>query len=132
MGDPNPPHRVAQVFFTVTALQMPMNVLSAGLGCYPDLVVEITDVVEEKVRAIDARRSQQYRGDYARERIEMTDGAIGSIGGVAYGEGFITYRPEVAKLFPMSEWLLQLATESEGEQVRRLRQIIATKVDLPD
>ena len=132
MGDPNPPHRVAQVFFTVTALQMPMNVLSTGLGWYPDVVVDITDVVEAKVRAIDAMRSQQYGGDYARKRIEMTDGTIGSIGGVAYGEGFITYRPEVASRLPVSDWLLQLASESEGDHVRRLRQIIATKVELPD
>ena len=49
MGDPNPPHRVAQVFFTCTALVMPSNTLAGQLHWYPDLVVDITDVVEAKV-----------------------------------------------------------------------------------
>ena len=46
MGDPNPPHRVAQVFFTSPALIMPSNILAGQFPWYPDLVVDITDVVE--------------------------------------------------------------------------------------
>src|SRR5262249_2451008 len=59
VGDPNQPHNVAQIFFTVTALQYPLNVLASRSGWYPDLVVDITDMVEAKVRALDALRSQQ-------------------------------------------------------------------------
>jgi len=132
MGDPNPPHRVAQVFFTTSALVMPSNVLSAPLHWYPDLIVDITDVVEAKVRALDAMRSQQYGGDYARKTIEMVDGAIGSAGGVAYGEGFVTYQPEVSRLFPVSDWLLLRASESEADLMQRRSRIIAAKLDLPD
>jgi LmbE family N-acetylglucosaminyl deacetylase len=132
MGDPNPPHRVAQVFFTTHALVMPSNVLSGPLPWYPDLIVDITDVVEAKVRALDAMRSQQYGGDYARKTIEMVDGAMGSAGGVAYGEGFVTYLPNVSRTFPVSDWLLQRASESEADLMHRRTRIIATKVDLPD
>jgi len=57
MGDPNPPHNVAQVYFTVSALQYPLNVLSSRSGWYPDLLVDITDMVEAKVRR--ARRAPQ-------------------------------------------------------------------------
>ena len=67
MGDPNPPHRVAQVFFTTHALVMPSNVMSGPLHWYPDLIVDITDVVEDKVRALDAMRSQQYGGELRAE-----------------------------------------------------------------
>jgi len=132
MGDPNPPHRVAQVFFTTSALVMPSNVLSAPLHWYPDLIVDITDVVEAKVRALDAMRSQQYGGDYARKTIEVVDGGIGSAGGIAYGEGFVTYQPEVSRLFPVSDWLLQRAAESEADLMHRRTRIIASTLDLPD
>ena len=77
-------------------------------------------------------RSQQYGGNYARKTIEMVDGAMGSVGGVAYGEGFITYLPRSAGLFPVSDWLLQRATESEADLMHRRSQIIAATVDLPD
>ena len=130
MGDPNPPHRVAQVFFTVGALQIPLNSLVGAW--FPDLIVDITDVVEAKVRAIDAMRSQQYGGDYARKRIELTDGSIGAIVGVAYAEGYITYLPEVSRLLPVSDLLREYAAESEADTMGRFTQIIATKVDLPD
>jgi LmbE family N-acetylglucosaminyl deacetylase len=132
MGDPNPPHRVAQVFFTCTALVMPSNTLAAQLPWYPDLVVDITDVVEAKVAALDTMRSQRYGGNYARKTIEMVDGAMGSVGGVAYGEGFISYQPEVARLFPVSDWQLQRASESEADLMQRRSRIIASTVALPD
>ncbi len=131
VGDPNPPHRVAQIYFTVAALLMPSNALAAGLPWYPDLVVDITDVVEAKVRALDTMRSQQYGGDYARKTVEMVDGAIGTIGGVAYGEGFVTYAPEVGRLLPVSELLLARASESEADRMRRITRIIAATVELP-
>jgi LmbE family N-acetylglucosaminyl deacetylase len=132
VGDPNQPHRVAQVFFTVAALQYPLNVLSAGMGWYPDLIIDITDMVEAKVRALDALRSQQYGGDYARKRTEIADGAMGVIAGVPYAEGYVTYLPEVAGLFPVSEARRRLASQSEAEWHASADRIIATKVELPD
>ena len=104
MGDPNPPHRVAQVFFAAPPWSCHRTRWRTA-AWYPDLIVDITDVVEAKVAALDAMRSQQYGGDYARKTIEMVDGAMGSIGGVAYGEGFMTYLPKVTRTFPVSEWL---------------------------
>jgi len=132
MGDPNQPHRVAQVFFTVSALQYPLNVLSSRGGWYPDLLVDITDVVENKVRALDALRSQQYGGDYARKRTEISDGAMGVIAGVPYAEGFITYLPDIADRFPVSEGRLRLARLSEADWHASADRIIATHVELPD
>ena len=132
VGDPNQPHRVAQVFFTVSALQYPLNVLSSRSGWYPDLLVDITDVVENKVRALDALRSQQYGGDYARKRTEISDGAMGVIAGSAYAEGFITYLPEIAHTFPVSEGRLRLARQSEADWHATADRMIAAHVELPD
>jgi 4-oxalomesaconate hydratase len=132
VGDPNHPHRVAQVYFTVTALQYPLNVLSSRMGWYPDLLVDITDVVENKVRALDSLRSQQYGGDYARKRTEINDGAMGVMAGTAYAEGFITYLPELAHTFPVSEGRLRLARISEAEVHATADRMLAAKVVLPD
>jgi len=132
VGDPNQPHRVAQVYFTVTALQYPLNVLSSRSGWFPDLLVDITDVVEQKVRALDALRSQQYGGDYARKRTEINDGAMGVIAGTAYAEGFITYLPELAHTFPVSAGRLRLARLSEADWHASADRMLASKVDLPD
>jgi LmbE family N-acetylglucosaminyl deacetylase len=132
VGDPNQPHNVAQIFFTVSALQYPLNVLSSRSGWYPDLVVDITDVVEAKVRALDSLRSQQYGGDYARKRTEINDGAMGVIAGVAYAEGFISYYPDIADAFPVSEGRLRLARQSEAAWHASADRIIAAHVQLPE
>jgi LmbE family N-acetylglucosaminyl deacetylase len=132
VGDPNQPHHVAQIFFTVTAHQYPLNVLQSRTGWYPDLLVDITDMVEAKVRALDALRSQQYGGNYARKRVEIADGALGTIAGAAYAEGFITYLPEIADRFPVSAHRLALARRSEADWHAIADQIIATRVELPD
>ena len=130
--DPNPGHRVAQVFFTMTNLLFPFNRLSAGEGFIPDLLIDITDAVERKVRALDALRSQRYGGVYARRAVEIADGAMGWTAGVAYAEGFITYKPLVERYFPVSEFLLERAAESEEAGHERMDRFIAPFVDLPD
>lgn len=132
MGDPNPPHRVAQIFFTAAALMPPSNTLSAALAWYPDLLIDITDVVEDKVRALDTMRSQQYGGDYARKTVEVSDGAMGTAAGVAYAEGFIAYQATVSRLLPVSAWMLQRASESEADLMHRRTRLIAPTVELPD
>jgi 4-oxalomesaconate hydratase len=131
-GDPNPPHRVTQVFFTLTALQFPVVKLANLVGWAPDVVVDITDVAERKVRALDALRSQQYGGDYARKTVEQADGSMGRNVGVAYGEGFIAYRPQVATHLPVDEAMLAIAAESEAEGHARADRFIAPFVELPE
>ena len=130
--DPNPPHQVAQVFFTLAALQFPVVKLANLVGWAPDVVVDITDVAERKVRALDALRSQQYGGDYARKTVEQGDGSMGRNVGVAYGEGFIAYRPTVATHLPVDEVMLDRAAESEAEAHVRADRFIAPFVELAD
>ena len=132
MGDFNPPHRVAQVFFTCTALLLPSNSLSGAVGWYPDLLVEITDVVEAKLRALDAMRSQQYGGAYARKATEYADGAMGALAGVAYAEGFITYWPEFDRYFTLSDERLARARESEAARRARTDQMLVPFIELDE
>ncbi|MCX6030379.1 MAG: PIG-L family deacetylase [Chloroflexi bacterium] len=116
-ADKNPPHRVAQVFFFGTAAGIRRHLWDAEGGYYNDVFIDITDVVEKKLAAMDCLVSQGYGGAYARKRIETSDGAFGQSGGVAYGEGFISLNSETHYFFPVTDYALQRARSSDHENM---------------
>jgi hypothetical protein len=44
----------------------------------------------------------------------------------------MSYLPTVSRRFPVSDWQLQRASESEADLMHRRTRIIASMVDLPD
>lgn len=131
--DPNPPHRVAQVFF----MGIPTGVfrgtcLAGETRCFPDVYIDITDVIERKVRAIDKLVSQQYSGAYARKRVEAVDGHAGFFMRVSYAEPFITYYPEILDYLPVSQNRLTRANEPEETMHRRMDKLVAHTIPMPD
>ncbi|MCE7989963.1 MAG: hypothetical protein DYG89_53120 [Caldilinea sp. CFX5] len=118
-GDRNPPHKVAQLFFFGTgAASLPRNVWNAAGGYYNDVFIDITDVIEQKLAALDCMVSQGYAGAYARKRIETSDGAFGHAGGVAYAEGFITMNAETHYYLPVTEYALKAARASDHQRIQ--------------
>ena len=112
--DSNPPHRVAQVFFFGEgAAGIRSHLWDAGGGYHNDVFIDITDVVEKKLAAMDCLVSQGYGGAYARKRIETSDGAFGLAGGVSYGEGFISLYAETHFLLPVTDYALKRARSSD-------------------
>ncbi len=119
-GDRNPPHRVAQVFYWgCGAAQVPSSVWDGQGGYYNDVFIDITDVVEKKLAALDALVSQGYGGAYARKRIETSDGAFGAACRAAYAEGFISWKAEKHYYLPLSDLDRQTARESDHEMMAR-------------
>lgn len=119
-GDRNPPVSMAQVFYWGTgAAAIPRSVWDARGGYYNDVFIDITDVVDKKLAALDALVSQGYGGAYARKRIETSDGAFGSAGGVAYAEGFIKLAAETHYYLPVTEQALTASRESDHERMAR-------------
>ena len=115
-ADSNPPHRVAQVFFFGDGAAGIRNHLwHAEGGYYNDVFIDITDVIEKKLAAMDCLVSQGYGGAYARKRIETSDGAFGQAGCVAYGEGFISLYAETHYLLPCTDFALKRAQSSDHE-----------------
>ena len=115
-GDRRPPHRVAQVFFFgAGAAALPRNVWDSEGGYYNDVFINITDVVDKKLAALDCLESQGYGGAYARKRIETNDGAFGSAARVPYAEGFIKANAETHHYLPLTEHALKLARSSDHE-----------------
>jgi hypothetical protein len=117
-----------QVFYWGTgAAGVPRNVWEARGGYYNDVFVDITDVVEKKLAALDALVSQGYGGAYARKRIETSDGAFGTAGGVAYAEGFISMNAETHYHLPVSDYARRAARESDHERMARYAYKINTE-----
>lgn len=117
-GDTNPPHRTAATYFFGTgAANVPNTVWGSEGGYYNDVFIDITDVVDKKLAALDALVSQGYGGAYARKRIETVDGAFGGAGGVAYAEGFISQRAQTYDYLPLSENTIKRASLSDHESM---------------
>jgi 4-oxalomesaconate hydratase len=120
-GDRNPPHKVAQVFFFGTgAAHVRRNVWDSEGGYYNDVFIDIEDVVDKKLAAMDCLASQGYAGAYARKRMETSDGAFGSAARCSYAEGFIRMNHEVHHVLPVTPRALVLAAESDHEVIRRM------------
>ena len=118
--DSNPPTSVARTFFFGSgAASLRRSVWDSEGGYYNDVFVDITDVVDKKLAALDCLVSQGYGGAYARKRIETSDGAFGTAAGVAYAEGFIADRGETHYYLPVSEYSTLQARSSDHERMAR-------------
>ena len=113
---PTRPTRAAQVFYFGIGAASTRHGLwdqTGGFAC--DVFVDITDVAEKKLAALDALVSQGYGGAYARKRIETSDGAFGLAGDCAYGEGFISRNPTTHYYLPVTDRALRQARSSDHE-----------------
>lgn len=128
-ADPNPPWRVPEVYFMAVPTGMfRSSVLDAETRAYPDVYVDISDVIERKIRAVDMIESQHYAGGYARKRTEAVDGNSGMFMLVPYAEGFIRYQPRLYDYLPISRYALERANEPENEMHRRTDVLVAHTV----
>ena len=130
--DPNPSWRVPQVAFMLNPSDgMAFTALSGHSQAVADYFVDVTDVVELKVRALDEMKSQQYNGPYARKSVESWNGVFGFFKGTSYCEGFVMNKPEVGSLLHVSEYLRIRANEPEIHHRTRDTQLLAWKVPYP-
>jgi len=119
-GDHNPPHRVAQVFFFgIGAATVRSSLWDAQDGYYNDVFIDISDVIEKKLAALDCLASQGYGGAYARKRIETSDGAFGAQVRHGYAEGFIKMNGECHYYLPVTDDALALARMPDSEYIAR-------------
>ena len=114
--DKNPPHSTTQVYFWGQgAAKLPRTVMDTTRSLYNDVCIDISDVIEKKLKCMDELYSQAYDGVYARKRLETVDGAHGVSGRVAYAETFISWKMQVYRYLPVSEILLKMDMESEQD-----------------
>jgi 4-oxalomesaconate hydratase len=131
LDDDEVPHGVASIYFMNPTQGVHGNTFAIALHGHIDLYVDITDVIEKKVRALDCIRSQHYHGMYARKRAETSDGFHGVVAGVPYAEPFQRYRPLVTRTLPISEFELAVANEPLADHLGRYSRLTAYSVPMP-
>ena len=129
--DVNPAWRVAQLFFMTPRESHFFSSFTGYLHpAYCPFYIDITDVVDLKVKALDCIVSQQYEGAYARKRTEAVEGNFGHLCSVGYAEAFVPNKPELYDLLPLSDALRERTNEEEKETRRRSSVMKAYKVPL--
>lgn len=94
---------------------------------YGSVLVDITPVIDKKVRAMDCLESQYYPGNLGRKCVEIVNGRMGLHWSIPYAEAFQPHFPHVYSHLPMNEYLLQLSRTPASETSKRMR-IMVTDV----
>ncbi len=124
-------HCVPSVYFMNPMAYTGSNSLGYAGTSRVDLYVDITDVIEKKVQALDYISSQYYGGAYSRKRAEIEDGAHGSRARVAYAEQFQSYSPMVRYTLPITNAQLDRIDESVEATMGRLSELVGGFLPLP-
>lgn len=121
-----PPHPVSQVFFIGMVGGKPW---STSHIYHPEwmVYVDVTDVIDRKVKALDHLVSQRYHGVYSRKRAEACDGFRGTRVDVPYAETFIPMIPEVHRYLPVMDSTLA-TNKGWTARIARLSKLSAYKV----
>ena len=96
-----------------------------------DVYVDITDVIDKKVQALDYISSQYYSGSYSRKRAETEDGAHGQRTSVAYAEQFQSFFPMRRYTLPITDSDLDLIDESHEVLMGRRGEMIGGLMPMP-
>ena len=124
--------RVAQVAFMLCPHDTASScLLNYGKAAYASYYVDVTDVVDRKVKAIHMMKSQKYDTEgYAKKVTEFWNGNMGTRVRVAYAEGFALLYPEVGKVIPVSDHRKWLAHGDERELLESQSGLRAMDVEL--
>jgi len=97
------------------------NVLENLTIRIPTIIIDISDVFEQKSRAMNKFRSQNYGEDSPMQRKvgESADANIHAIHSrVAYAETFVAHNPEVYDYIPVNEYGRKLAARPRDEALK--------------
>jgi 4-oxalomesaconate hydratase len=118
-----PPHTVGEIFFMWQHGET--TLLDYVTPRFPQIIIDVTDVIEKKVRAMDCLTSQYYPGGMARKCLEGIGATHAIHTCVPYGETFLRYYPDVQHTLPVSEHNLRIARQPLKETYERLGTMIA-------
>lgn len=112
-----------QVFFNT--MYGHTNQLSHEGMRHGDILIDITPVVDRKVRAMDCLHSQYYPGNMGRKCIEDTNGRMGLHASIPYAESFQILYPHAYSHLPANEYLMQQAKTPVSERSKRMRVMVS-------
>ncbi len=91
---------------------------------YGNVLLDITSVIDRKVRAMDCLQSQYYPGDLARKCIEVVNGRMGLHASIPYAEAFQTFHPHVYLHLPANEYLMEQAYTPDSEKSKGMQILV--------
>lgn len=109
----------AQVFFT--EMYGSTNQLESEGMRHGNVLIDITPVVDRKVRAMDCLHSQYYPGNLARKCIEAVNGRMGLHWRLPYAEAFQTLNPHIYSHLPANEYLIQKTNTPASKGYKKMR-----------
>ena len=102
-----------------------------GKAAYPSFYVDISDVIDKKVKAIAMMKSQKYNTEnYAKKTTEQWNGNFGQKVRLPYAEAFALQFPEIGYTISVSEHRMWLANGDEGEHLYNQSRMMALDVEL--
>ena len=130
--DRHPAAHVAQVAFMLCPADTTSYVLTnKGKAAYPSFYVDVSDVVDKKVKAIAMMKSQKYNTEnYAYKTTEQWNGNFGQKVRLPYAEAFAFEYPEIGRTISVSDHRMWLANGDEGEHLYNQSQLLAIDVEL--
>ena len=124
-------HFVPSLYFMNPMAYMGNNSLEYAGTSRADVYVDISDVIEKKVQALDSIASQYYSGSYSRKRAEIEDGAHGNRAYVAYAEQFQRFSPMVRYTLPITDAELDLGDAPHEAVMGRRGEMAGGLMPLP-
>lgn len=112
-GNPYPPTggvtgKMPQIFYHAHPGRT--NILESLTIRIPTTIIDISDVIKQKIRAMEKFESQMHSKNDSRKIVEAMDGSIHAIHArVPYAETFVAHNPEVHDYLPLSEYGNMLA-----------------------
>jgi LmbE family N-acetylglucosaminyl deacetylase len=125
-------HPVPVLYFMNPTAYVGNNSLEYAGTSRTDLYVDITDVIEKKVEALDQIGTQFYGGPYARKRAETSDGNWGQKALAAYAEPFQRFQPMTLYTLPITDAELDQATTTAADMMTRRGEVVGGLMPLPD
>lgn len=131
-SDRNPACRIGQVAFMLCPHDVAASVLNtSGKTAYASYYVDVTDVVDQKVKALHMMKSQKYDTEgYAKKTTEQWNGNFGIRVRFPYAEGFAFEYPEVGRTILVSDHRKWLAKADERELLKRCSGLQGIHVNL--
>jgi 4-oxalomesaconate hydratase len=122
-GETSAPHTPGEIFFMWQHGES--TLLDFVVPRFPQIIIDITDVIERKVRALDCLKTQFYPGPMARKVLEVCAATHTLHMSVPYGETFLRYYPQVEYYLPISEHNLRIVSDPFHKTYDRLGKMIA-------
>jgi len=113
-------YEVPVVYFMNPMAYHHISSLGQSVGFFrADLYVDVTDVIDRKIQALECIATQYYGGSFARKVAETSDGRYGAAGHVPYAEQFQRFHPQVTYKLPVSDYDLHRSSETKEEWMTR-------------